>query len=94
MQAYFADICISSPTLTHYSDSDFTIFALSLQCCVLSEEATNTNCIGFGFTQSVLELAIYRTRDEHTYKSYCMGSYGEHLHNLLESASKSRHSIA
>ena len=32
---------------------------------MLSGEATNTNFIVFGFTQSGLELTIYRTRGEH-----------------------------
>jgi hypothetical protein len=32
---------------------------------VLSGEATNTNFIVFGFTQSGLKPTIYRTRDEH-----------------------------
>jgi hypothetical protein len=40
-------------------------FALSLQWCVLSGEATNTNCIVFGLTRPRLELTIYRTRGEH-----------------------------
>ena len=42
------------------------VFALSPECCVLSGEATNTNFIVFGLTQSGLEPMIYRTRGEHT----------------------------
>ena len=41
------------------------VFALSSYCCVLSEEATNTNVIVFGLTQSGLKQTIYRTRGEH-----------------------------
>ena len=41
------------------------VFALSPQCCVLSEEATNSNFIVFGFTCSGFEPTIYRTRGEH-----------------------------
>ena len=40
------------------------VFALSPQCCVLSGEATNTNCIVFGLTRPGLEHTIYHTRDE------------------------------
>ena len=40
-------------------------FALTPYSCELSREATNTNLILFGFTRSVLELTIYRTRGEH-----------------------------
>jgi hypothetical protein len=32
---------------------------------VLSEEATNTNCIVFGLIRSGLEHTIYHTRGEH-----------------------------
>jgi hypothetical protein len=32
---------------------------------MLSEEATNTNFIDFGFTPSGLKPTIYRTRGEH-----------------------------
>jgi hypothetical protein len=38
---------------------------LSRQCCVLSEEATNTNFIVFSLTRSGLEPTIYHTRGEH-----------------------------
>jgi hypothetical protein len=41
-------------------------FALSPECCVLSQEATTTNFIVFGFTQPVLKPMIYCTRSEHT----------------------------
>ena len=41
------------------------VFALSPKCCVLSGEATNTNCIGFGLIRPGLEPTIYRTRGEH-----------------------------
>ena len=41
------------------------VFVLSPQCCVLCEEATNTNFIIFGLTRPVLEPTIYRTRGEH-----------------------------
>ena len=41
------------------------VFALSPECCVLSGEARNTNCIAFGLTRPGLEPAIYRTRGEH-----------------------------
>jgi hypothetical protein len=38
------------------------VFAL---CCVLSEEATHTNCIVFGLTRSGLKPTIYRTQGGH-----------------------------
>ena len=41
------------------------VFALSLQCCVLSEEATNNNFIVFGLTRQGLEPTIYHTWGEH-----------------------------
>ena len=41
------------------------VFALTLYCCLLSGDATNTNCIVFGFTRTELEPTIYRTRDKH-----------------------------
>ena len=37
-------------------------------CCVLSREATNTNLIVFGLTQSGLEPTIYCTRGEHAHQ--------------------------
>jgi hypothetical protein len=43
-----------------------TVFALSLYCCVLNGEATNTNFKVFGLTRLGLEPTIYRTWDEHT----------------------------
>jgi hypothetical protein len=42
------------------------VFAFFPYCCVLSEEATNTNVIVLGLTQPGLKLTIYRTRCEHT----------------------------
>jgi len=55
------------------------------QCCMLSEEATNTNFIVFGFTRSRHESTIYHTRGKHTnyttnavlgdidgYESFCL----------------------
>jgi hypothetical protein len=42
-----------------------SVFALSPSCCVLSREATNTNFIVFGLTQSRLKPMIYRTQGEH-----------------------------
>ena len=42
-------------------------FALTPLCCVLSGEATNTNCIVFGLIRSQLEPNIYRTRSKHAH---------------------------
>ena len=36
-----------------------------IQSCVLSGEATNTNCIVFGLTRTGLEPTLYRTLGEH-----------------------------
>ena len=41
------------------------IFALSPQCCGLSEKVTNTNFMIFGLTRPGLEPTIYHTRGEH-----------------------------
>ena len=41
------------------------VFALTPYCCVLNEEAKNTNFIVFGLSQPRLEPTIYRTRCEH-----------------------------
>ena len=41
------------------------VFALAPRCCVLSGEATNTNCIVFGLIRPGLEPTIDRTRGEH-----------------------------
>jgi hypothetical protein len=38
---------------------------LHQQCCVLSGEATHTNCRVFGLTRSGFEPTIYHTRGEH-----------------------------
>jgi hypothetical protein len=38
---------------------------------MLRGEATNTNFIFFGLTQSMLELTIYRTRDDHANYLFC-----------------------
>jgi hypothetical protein len=35
------------------------VLSLSLLCCILSEEATNTNVIVFGMTQSGLKTTMY-----------------------------------
>jgi hypothetical protein len=42
------------------------VFVLSPYYCVLSGEATNTNCIVFGLTRSELEPTTHRTRGEHS----------------------------
>ena len=42
------------------------VFALSPECCVLSEKTTNTNFIVFDFTWSGLQPTIYRTRGMQT----------------------------
>ena len=39
-----------------------SVFALTLQWCILSGEATNTNFIVFGLTRPGLEPMIYRTQ--------------------------------
>ena len=50
---------LHSESWTHYSDSKPTsVFALSTECCVLSREATNTNLIVIGVTQSGLERML------------------------------------
>ena len=41
------------------------VFALSLYCCVLSGEDTNTNFIDFSSTRPWLGPMIYHTRGEH-----------------------------
>jgi hypothetical protein len=41
------------------------VFALSTECCVLGEEATNTNFIVFGLSRLRLKPTIYFTRGEH-----------------------------
>ena len=57
---------LHSESWTHYSDSKPTsVFALSSECCVLSKEATNTNLIVIGVTQSGLEPTTYHTQDQH-----------------------------
>lgn len=43
------------------------VFALSLQCCMLNGEATNTIFIVFGLTRPGLEPTIYHTRREHAH---------------------------
>ena len=45
--------------------SVISIFALTLYCWVLSEEATNTHIIVVSLTRTELEYTIYRTRGEH-----------------------------
>jgi hypothetical protein len=50
-----------------------SVFALTLQWCVLSGEATNTNFIVFGLTRPGLEPMIYRTQGKslhHRYMKY------------------------
>jgi hypothetical protein len=42
------------------------VFALTPLCCVLSEEATNTNFLVFDLTRPWLKSKIYHTRGEHT----------------------------
>ena len=42
-----------------------SVFVLFPYCCVLSREATNTNVIVFGLTQSGFVPSIYHTRGEH-----------------------------
>jgi hypothetical protein len=53
-------------TQTYISIWVQTVFALSHQCYVLSEEATNINFIVFGLTWQGFAPTIYHTRGEHT----------------------------
>ena len=71
------------PTRTHYSDSEPTSLKVALiaKCCVLSEEATNTNFIVFGLTRPGLEPTIFRTRDEHA-NHYAMNYTLKLKHNI------------
>jgi hypothetical protein len=41
------------------------VFVVSVKCCVISGEATNTNLIVVGLTRSGLEPTIYHNRGEH-----------------------------
>ena len=41
------------------------VLALSPKCCVLSREATHTNCIVFGSIRPRIEPTIYRNGGEH-----------------------------
>jgi len=54
-------------THTHYSDSEsISLFFFFLRkSCVLSREATNINCIVFGFTRPWLEPTVCRSQDDH-----------------------------
>jgi hypothetical protein len=60
------------------------VFALSPKCCVLSEEATNTNITGFGLTWPGLEHMIYRTWGEHAnhYATDSLSNYDQY-HYIL-----------
>jgi hypothetical protein len=45
-------------------DTGTSIKSGGVKFCVISGEATNTNCVVFGLTRSKLEPTIYRTRGE------------------------------